>query len=138
MSIKIFNPTIGFLKNALNLRATRHSLIASNLANNDTPLYQAVDLAFEDQLQSSLRGNGNLTISRTSSRHLPISEDNNNDINGKIVLEPANRSGNDLNTVDLDREMSKLAQNTLLYDITVQMVAKKLALIRYSIEQGGR
>lgn len=138
MSLTIFNPTIDFLKNALNLRATRHNLIASNLANNDTPFYQAVDLAFEDQLKSSLRDDGKLTIGRTNSRHLPVSTDNNNEIRGKVVSEPSNRSGNDMNTVDLDREMAKLAQNTLLYNVTVQMISKKLALIKYAVEQGGK
>jgi len=46
--------------------------------------------------------------------------------------------GNGLYQLDLDREMAKLAQNHLRYEVTVQMIAKKLAMLRQAISEGGR
>jgi flagellar basal-body rod protein FlgB len=40
--------------------------------------------------------------------------------------------------MDIDREMTKLVKNHLLYNTTVQMLAKKFEVIKYAITEGGR
>ena len=57
---------------ALNARAYRQELLASNIANADTPNYKARDIDFKGALESALAGRteGSLGMARTSSRHL--------------------------------------------------------------------
>ncbi|HWP84999.1 MAG TPA: flagellar basal body protein, partial [Terriglobia bacterium] len=49
-------PQVRFLEEVLDLASRRHALIASNLANLDTPGYRTRDIRFEDELRNALRG----------------------------------------------------------------------------------
>ena len=65
---------IGFVQSALNVRAMRQEVLASNLANADTPNYKARDVDFAAAL-SAAKGaiGGNLALTRTDSAHLAAS-----------------------------------------------------------------
>jgi flagellar basal-body rod protein FlgB len=90
-----------FQQSALNLRATRQELIASNIANADTPNYKARDIDFASALQGALSGNGQkLPVAATSPQHL---------------------AGG--NTVDMDVERSQFADNALRYEASLTFVS---------------
>ena len=60
-----------FHQTALNLRAARQELIASNIANADTPNYKARDIDFASALQGAMSGSGEkLQVATTSPQHL--------------------------------------------------------------------
>ncbi|WP_240502463.1 flagellar basal body rod protein FlgB [Methylocaldum sp. 14B] len=64
---------LDFNEVALSLRAYRQELLASNIANADTPNYKAVDFDFKNTLDKALAGtqNGTLALNTTSLQHLP-------------------------------------------------------------------
>ncbi len=110
-----------WLRTALDLAYQRHAVLASNLANLDTPGYVAEDLDFRSFLQDHLDSGA------------PVSEG--------VLPEPGARPGAlgmDGNRVDLETEMSQMAANQLFYQMGVQAAGKRLALMRYAIDEGGR
>lgn len=66
-----------FQQEALNLRAQRQEILSSNIANADTPGFQARDIDFSSQLKKVMeqgRANGTgVSLSLTSARHIPAS-----------------------------------------------------------------
>lgn len=116
----MFDQTFESLSRALDLRTESQTLIASNIANADTPGYQAQELNFEKALARAIDGGED--ISR---------------VRGEIHNQINNVVREDGNTVDRDAEMVSLAQNQLLYDAAAELVKKKLALLKYAISDGG-
>ncbi|OPZ60275.1 MAG: Flagellar basal body rod protein FlgB [Deltaproteobacteria bacterium ADurb.Bin510] len=120
----IFNKT-DKLNEIMNWRLTRQGVISSNLANIDTPGYKAKDVAFEREFENELQ------LVRTDESHLPETEPAGP---GYVMREdPYGRIGNDGNTVDIDREMVKLAQNQLLYSAAAQDVARSIEGLKETI-----
>ncbi len=65
-----------FQQEALNLRAQRQEILAANIANADTPGYQARDIDFSSELKKVMErgraeGSGVALVMLTSSRHIP-------------------------------------------------------------------
>ena len=138
----IFSQTISFLERSLDLRSRKHDAIVSNVANIDTPNYKAFDVMVEDELQkldrSSVAGEG-LRLKTTRTNHI---ETSGNGIR-RTTVRSADGSDihskrNDGNTVDLDREMAAMAENSLMYTLSAQIVAKKFQSLRNVIEGGNR
>ncbi len=136
----IFDPTITLLGNSLDLRAARHKLLSSNIANQETPGYRAVDIKFEEELQKrSGKGPGQgdtEALTRTSPLHLsPVSG-----IGGEPrVLDRATEiEGYDRNSVGIEGEMAKLSENSLMYTISSKMIRSKFNLLMTAIKEGSR
>ena len=137
----LFDHTLGIMGKSLGLRLVKHGLTTSNLANLDTPGYEVRTLDFEKTLQEAVgRREGGLEVRRTSACHLPqksidqaysIAQHN-------IVHSPYGQDEKGLDVVDIDQEMTKLAKNHLLYNATVQMLAKEFENLKYAISEGGR
>jgi flagellar basal-body rod protein FlgB len=130
------DPTMTLLERALDVRAERHTLIASNIANAETPRYQAVDLAFEGSLKEAMGGAALPAVARTHPRHFPIGTQDRVALGANLIYRKSAGVGNDLNSVDLDTEMTQLAHNNLLYNATAQMLSKKFAGVRQAIDGG--
>jgi flagellar basal-body rod protein FlgB len=112
-----------FHQTALNLRAARQELIASNIANADTPNYKARDIDFTNALQGALQGSGGkLAVATTSSGHL--SGTTGESVMGAPVMyrKPLQPSA-DGNTVDMDVERAQFADNALRYEASVRFVS---------------
>jgi flagellar basal-body rod protein FlgB len=137
---RIFGPTIDMAAKALDLRARRHELIISNIANADTPGYKAFDLMVEEALSRQTAGSSkDLKLQRTRAAHMSATQRLKNDPQPKKVpvSEQISLRG-DGNTVDMEREMSSLAANQLLYKISAQIVSKKVQGLRNVIQGGKR
>ena len=103
-----------FSQNALNLRAYRQELLASNIANADTPHYKARDIDFKSALSKMMAGKaeqGPLQMTRTSSGHL--SGDQANPLNAYTQYRSEYQSAVDGNTVNMDIERSAFAENSV-------------------------
>lgn len=120
MTLKVFDRTLESLSKSLDMRSERQVIISSNIANSDTPGYQAQELDFEGALAHALE---------TGSDVERVTGELHNQINN-VVRE-------DGNTVDRDSEMTSLAENQLLYNAAADLLKKKLALLKYSISDGG-
>ncbi len=120
MGIKVFDQTYESLSRALDLRSENQTIIAANIANADTPGYQAQELTFEKAMHKALESGDE--VSRVKGQiHNQIND---------VVRE-------DGNTVDRDSEMVSMAQNQLLFDAAADLVKKKLAMLKYAISDGG-
>ena len=133
----LFGETLNTAAKALNLRAQRHDMIVSNLANADTPGYKAFDLMVEESIQKQSGSESHVTMKRTHPGHLPTAQTRGPGIKPKIIQLPEqNNLRGDGNTVDMDREMSNLAGNQLLYKASAQIVAKKFQDLKNVITGG--
>lgn len=129
--MKLFDGTFRLLSRAIGLGWTRHGLIASNLANVETPGFVPRDLDFRAELERAL--GGGIRLARTHPLHLdPPGE------GGPMVLEVQGEPGPDGNMVNLEQEAVKLAQNQLLYNALLRMLAGKFEKLKYTISEGGR
>lgn len=131
---KIFGGTIRLLENSLDIRSKRHNLLVSNIANVDTPNYKAKDIVFENELKKTV-GN-NPFVKKTQARHIPVNSGEGGKIRPTIIETHPMLLREDRNTVDIDKEMTKLAENNLMYNTSAQMLSKLFELMKYSIKEG--
>ncbi|OGT04045.1 MAG: flagellar basal-body rod protein FlgB [Gallionellales bacterium RBG_16_57_15] len=123
-----------FQQTALSLRAARQELLASNIANADTPNYKARDVNFASVLQNALAGTSTaLPIAQTSAAHLEGNSENS--ILGAPVMyrKPVQPSA-DGNTVDMDVERAQFADNALRYEASVKFVSERFKSILTAIQ----
>ena len=133
---KIFSDTITTLEKSLNLRSIQHRALASNIANMDTPNYKAVELDVAEKMNPKKGRVPVIKLVRTHADHLQIGNNRSDSIKLKAVTPTAYSLRGDGNTVDIDRTMGKLAENTLLYNATAQLISKKLKGLSKVIKGG--
>jgi len=109
-------------RTALNMRAYRQELLASNIANADTPHYKARDVDFKGALESALKGqvSGALDIARTSSRHLR--GDDAGPFAGSVKYRTEFQPNVDGNTVNMDIERSAFAENAVRLEAALTFI----------------
>ena len=96
----------------MNLLSTRQKLVASNIANADTPGYRTQDIDFQSEF---------LKASGGAPRAMVV-----NDLAVK----------NDGNNVSLDREARLLAENALRFQVASQLMKSQLRAVRSAIQEG--
>jgi flagellar basal-body rod protein FlgB len=133
----LFDKTTRALGASANLRQTRHNVISSNIANAETPGYQAKKLEFEDSLSRALRVEEALAQGHEPG-HIQVGGGPIAKAKADIFEDPDGVPGNDGNTVNLEKEMSALAENSIMYKAAVQLINKKIAALRYAATDGGR
>jgi len=109
--------------NALMLRSERQRVIASNIANADTPGYKARDFNFAQALQQAgaVQGGAGITAQSTSNpRHIPLHSAGADPQNPgyAVQTEPAL----DNNSVDMDRERAAFMDNAVRYEATLRFI----------------
>ncbi|MBI5590613.1 MAG: flagellar basal body rod protein FlgB [Deltaproteobacteria bacterium] len=133
-SLGLFNQTFSVLEKSMDLRSQKHSLMVSNIANMDTPNYKAFDILVEEEMGKALGEAKTMALSRTQPGHIPLS--GTADLNApeiKPVESPRYNFREDGNTVDMDKTMSVLSENGLLYNASAQMIAKKFQSLSNAI-----
>lgn len=122
MSSRIDN-MFQFHQTALNLRAARQELIASNIANADTPNYKARDIDFASALQGAMSGSeARLQLDRTAGNHLGGASGE-TVLGAPVLYRGAVQPSADGNTVDMDVERAQFADNALRYEASVRFVS---------------
>ena len=120
------------LGKAMDLRLDRHHLLASNVANVDTPGFTPTDMKFAHLLKIQEQSTA---PRRTSERHLSGLEAGSGQ--AELFFDPSSQPGLDGNSVSLDKEMAKIAENSIAYKAIANALQKKLALLRYAVSEGG-
>lgn len=113
----LFDKTIAMLSTILDFRSERNKVIASNIANIDTPGYKPRELIFEKELEGFIDNGKEITMTKTDKRHLSKQSSHINEREFRVV--------NSGKTVKIDDEMGKLAENTLIYNLTLELMARK-------------
>jgi flagellar basal-body rod protein FlgB len=98
----------------MNLVSARQKLVASNIANADTPGYQTKDIDFRDELANQMSGKLN------------------------VVEVSGLKNKNDGNNVDVDREARLLAENALRFSVASNLAHSELSTLRTAINEGGK
>ncbi len=124
MALGIDN-VFGIHEQALRLRAQRTELLASNLANADTPGYKAKDIDFEAALSSAMSGSGGqeTALKTTSKGH--IKNISGGDMDGWIKYRVPHQPALDGNTVESHVEQAAFARNAVEYQATLQFLGGK-------------
>ena len=127
-----------FQETALNLRAQRQQLLASNIANADTPNYKARDVDFNKALQGALAKSASGATSpnelvKTTTTHL--SSNTNQTIGGAPLLYSNTQQGNvDGNTVDMDVQRNQFTDNAMRYEVGITLVSSKIKAMLTAIQ----
>lgn len=121
----------GFLQNALNLRAHRQQVLASNIANADTPNYKARDIDFAKELQRAQGAQaGNLNMNATSPGHMQASGGM---LNAQALYRIPVQPSIDGNTVDMDVERAQFADNAIHYQFVLDRISSKFKTMQSAI-----
>lgn len=121
---------------ALDFHTERAGIIVANLGNRDTPGYTPVDLKFHETLQDMMNG-----VAPRAELRAPdggggvLSGDKG--LGGELVFDPGSTPSENGNSVDLDREVAKMTQNSLAYQSAIKIMKKKHGMLSYAI-RGGR
>ncbi|MDQ3267513.1 MAG: flagellar basal body rod protein FlgB [Pseudomonadota bacterium] len=133
MVSKIDN-ALQFNRTVLNLRAARQELIASNIANVDTPNYKAKDIDFAKMLQGAISGNtAKLQMTGTVPHHLSSSPGE-NVMGAPVMFRNVVQPSADGNTVDMDVERGQFADNALRYEASVKFVDNQIKSVLTALQ----
>ncbi len=133
--MSLFDKTVNGLQTSLNMRQLRHSITSSNVANAETPGYQAQKLDFEKSLERALDLDGLKDVSTSHSDHMTVGG-HTAKVKPEIYNDPDGVISNDGNTVDMEKEMAALSENAIMYKAALQLINKKLAALKYAASDG--
>ncbi len=134
MKLDLFqNQTISAMEAYMTRLSQRQQIVASNLANIDTPGFKTKDVSFHATMHELLSQDA-VNLQSTRPEHNT----------GTIQVFPQAQvfevqgltSGEDQNNVDLDKEMLKLSQTSFAYSLITQMIRGKFGMIATSINEG--
>ena len=116
---------LDFQAQALNLRSERQRLIASNIANADTPGYHARDREFARTRKAATGAlGGGQSVSTTHAGHIGSGAAglNGGKVGAELLYATAGQTNLDRNTVDMDRERASFADNAVKYEATLRFI----------------
>jgi len=103
----------GSLERYMDLLSMRQKVVASNIANADTPGFKTQDLNFQSEFASALSG---------SQPHA-----------AEVVGLPVKNDGNN---VSLDRESRLLAENALRFNLASSLIKEQIRMVKEAIQEG--
>lgn len=134
--IEKFSKDMQFWKNAIDIRAKRQEVLASNIANADTPYYKARDVDFVGSLQAAMKNQGEvddggqMQLNKSNARHIDGMP---GDPTLKLLYHNEYQSAVDENTVEMDVERSKFIDNSLQYQILTQFTSDEFKGIKEAL-----
>lgn len=133
----LFDKTTNALGSSINFRSLKQDVTASNIANAETPGYKAKKMDFEQALSRAvdIYGLGKMSVEHPD--HFAMNGNSISSVRADVYENPDITVTNDGNTVDLEREMAELAENTIMYKAAVELINKKLAGLAYAVTEGG-
>jgi len=134
----LFEGSIAALQKSLNISSLRHKVLTANIANIDTPNFKAFEVVMEDEISKDGRPARPIKLVRTQPDHLQGRRQSASNVKIKPADPPALNFRADGNTVDLDKTMGKLAENTLLYRAAAQIIRRKFQGLKNVIQGGGK
>ena len=109
----MLDPLAGKLERYMDLLSVRQKLVASNIANADTPGYHTKDIDFQSEFQSAMGGTPHVM-----------------EVDGLKIK-------NDGNDVSLDRESRLLSENALRFQLASSLLRQQIQAVKSAIQGGG-
>jgi len=125
MSSDLFS-NIQSLQQVVDFHVKRHSVLASNLANASTPNYEVRDLLFSKEFNNAKQ------MLQTREGHIQSTPFRSGEVRVTTSAARSEKAG-----VRLERAMAKIAANKLRYEASLEIVDRRLGLLKYAAENGG-
>ena len=109
----MLNGIAGSLEHYMDLLSARQKLVASNIANADTPGYKTRDIDFQFEFMSQLQGQS-----------------------PNVIEAPGLAVHNDGNNVSIDREARLLSENAMRFNVASNLMRSQFRLIKSAIQEG--
>lgn len=133
--MSLFDKTTSALQTSIGMRQMRQNITSANIANAETPGYHAQKMDFEEALARAIDLDGFGKLSTSNEAHFAVGGKTAK-VRPDIYENPEGAVNNDGNTVDLEKEMSALAENAIMYKAALQLINKKMAAIKYAASEG--
>ncbi|MDA8053089.1 MAG: flagellar basal body rod protein FlgB [Deltaproteobacteria bacterium] len=138
----MFGKIYDILGESLNVLSDRQNIIASNIANANTPGYKAKTINFEDVMRSMVSPAPLLPMKTNSAKDLSSGNIYDAMPNGSGLIKSFVRNQTDEsippldgNTVDLSKEMTDMASNAIRFEAVANLITKKFNILNYTITQ---
>lgn len=125
--------TLKALTTAINFREMKQDIISSNIANANTPGFKSKKLDFEEALARALDVDGQMGMQVTDEKHHNVGNGGFNNLEPEIYEDPNGVVSENGNTVDTQEQMAAMAENRIMHEATVQLLNKKLGMMKYVI-----
>ena len=133
-----FDDAFRFQQQALGLLSRRQDILASNIANADTPGYKARDIDFTQQLKTAMENNGMakspVSLSLTSNKHIEGKARPFDD--SQLLYRVPDQPSADGNTVDMDRERVNFVDNAVKYQSGLTFLGADIKKMMTVLSQG--
>ena len=134
MSNLFFDSVHTGLGQVLDLRASQHALTATNLANVDTPGFEARFIPFDRILSNAMDTGGDIGMKRTHELHVEAAGADPD--NPEVETLDAPPWAKDGNSVVLERENVRMSENALLFNSVATGLSRRMAMMRYAASDG--
>ncbi|MBP2673414.1 MAG: flgB [Deltaproteobacteria bacterium] len=114
------------LEGQLRASTLRHGVIASNIANVDTPGYKARDVKFNETLNEAT-----IELRSTQPGHMTPS----GQVAGGSVNEDQRASWGDQNNVELDMEVAKMTENAVFFQAATTLLSKNIQMYKAALRR---
>jgi flagellar basal-body rod protein FlgB len=115
---------------ALSMRGYRSQVLASNIANADTPGYQARDVDFKTALVEAAGGRSEqqVTLVKTSPLHMPVGglQSGAGAVQAPLVYRDVTQASIDNNTVDVNIERAQFSDNAMRYEASLTFINSRI------------
>ena len=127
-----FDKALGVSQYTIGVRSQRAEVLASNIANADTPHYKSRDIDFATALSNAKnRSMGGQSMARTHDKHFDLSSHSMQGIKFRVPDQPDTGDGN---TVDAQKERNLYMQNALEYQTSLQFLGGKFKALKLAIK----
>jgi len=128
---------IQLTERVMDLQLQRQNIVTGNIVNVNTPDYKERRLEFEDKLQKALDLDARGKMTRTNGMHMPVVFDSNGfSGDGTEAFKARTVYGED--SVDLDKEMTIMAKNSMSYDALASVIRKNFEGLKTAIQEGSK
>ncbi len=141
MSIEV-SRSHGLIADALDYRAARQDMIASNIANADTPFYRPRDVRFEDALAAKRSeifhdSSHKLDLAQTDGAHIPLQNETYSR-KATTFFRDGHMARNDGNSVDIDVETTEMSKNSVMFNALIQANKKDTMIFKSVLEASAK
>lgn len=119
--------SIKILENLVTYTSKRHGVLLSNIANVDTPNYKAKDLLFPKLVEEE-----RLKLTVTDEKHIGNIEKS--ELKEEVVEIP-NENWEDKNNIEIDKEVAKMTENSILYQSSLQLLSTRIRMFKNALRR---
>ena len=132
----------GLMQQALDYRSMRQDMIASNIANADTPYYKPRDISFENTLVQKKKeiftdNSHTLAMAKTDSSHMDAAQPLGS-TQAMMFFRDGQMARNDGNSVDIDVETTEMSKNSTMYNALIAAIKKDTSIYQSVIDASGK